>query len=274
MIARNMASVMVCSLAVLLAQANAHAQTTTTTSTTTTTTSDFGTFASLKLKASKLKSVTISTGPSVIFTGTAQCPGLGNSQFTYDFSQESVPVNDTTQYFDGVHAAPVLDITHLRFTTTLSYSVTGNKIIQRQDWTRIKENDNGIDNQTGIRHYIGNFLEEIQVPNGQVAGVVTGETQGVMTLREPLSFSTGPLAGVATRVNVVQFIGPQASWLEPFQVSDARLCNFLADPNGTPQSVDPIYNDHCVVNGNQTIMYNGVTFTGNIVNCSQSKWGP
>ena len=131
MIARNMASVIVCSLAVLLAQANAHAQTTTTTSTTTTTTSDFATFASLKLKASKLKSVTISTGPFVIVTGTAQCPGLGNSQFTYDFSQESVPVNDTTQYFDGIHAAPVLDITHLRVTTTLSYSVTGNKIIQR-----------------------------------------------------------------------------------------------------------------------------------------------
>ena len=166
----------------------------------------------------------------------------------------------------------MLDITHLRVTTTLSYSVTGNKIIQRQDWTRIKENDNGIDNQTGIRHYIGLFLEETQVPSGQVAGVVTGETQGVMTLREPLFFSTGPLVGVANRVDVVQFIGPQASWLEPFQVSDARQCSFLADTTGTPHSVDPIYNDNCIVNGNQTITYNDISFTGNIVNCSQSTW--
>jgi hypothetical protein len=180
---------------------------------------------------------------------------------------EIFPVNDVTQYYDKTHLVPVLDITQLRVTSTSTYN--GNTLIQRQDWTRIKENDNGIDNQTGIRHYIGNFLEETQIPSGGAA-VVTAESQGVMTLREPLGFSTGPLAGVATRVDVVQFLGPQASWLEPYQVNDARVCAFLND--GTVRPFNPFYNDHCVVNSANSYTYNGQTFTGNIVNCTQTTW--
>src|SRR5262249_49413230 len=153
--------------------------------------------------------------PSVV-TIAGQCPGVGPQAFPITITQQDVPVNDDTQYFDGTHASPVLEITHHRVTTT--EAANGNQVTSRQDWTRIKENDNGIDNQTGIRHYIGNFLEETQTPSGG-APVVTAESQGVMTLREPLGFSTGPLAAVATRVDVVQFIGPQASWLEPYQVN-------------------------------------------------------
>jgi len=246
----------------LNAQANA-----TTTASSTTSTSDSGTLLSLKLKASKLKVVHLAQDPPLSLTGTGSCPGIGPATFPYNFSIQSVPVGDTSDFYDGTHSSPVLEITHLRVNTTESYN--GNTVTQRQDWTRIKENDNGIDNVTGIRHYIGNFAQETQTPNGGSASI-TAESQGVMTLREPLGFSTGPLAGVANRVNVVQFIGPQASWLEPFEVSDARMCEFLSA--GVPQTVDPSYNDHCVVNSSNTITYNGVSFNGNIVGCTQTTW--
>ena len=143
----------------------------------------------------------------------------------------------------------------------------------RQDWTRIEENDNGIDNQTGIRHYIGNFAEENQkYSSGNL--VVTAETQGEITVLEPLGISTGQLGGLATRVNAVQFIGPQANWFEPFQVVDARQCSYLINTNTTPTTfpVNAMYKDHCAVNSSQSITYNGVTFNGNIVGCAQTTW--
>jgi len=270
MIAKNLASrITVCLLAMLLVPATANPQTntTTTTATKTSSTPDDGSLAAIELKASKLKAVTVSQIPATPITGTTQCPGIGTPAFTVNYTIEYFPINDDTQYFDTVHTAPVLDITHERDTVTETYN--GNTLVIRQDWTRIKENDNGIDDMTGIRHYIGNFLEETQTPNGG-SPTVTAESQGVMTLREPLGFSTGPLAGVANRVDVVQFIGPQAGWLEPFQVTDARQCQFLA--SGTVQPINSFYTDHCVVNGKQTITYNGVSFTGNIVGCKQSTW--
>lgn len=273
MTGKNLASwVMACLLAVLLAP-TAHAQAHTTTSASTTTkpkpnpTPDHGSFLELDLKASKLKAVQVSQSPPFNGSFPATCPAIGPPAFTYNVDLEDVPVNDDTQYFDKIHPVPVLEITHHRVTLTSTYN--GNKLIQRQDWTRIKENDNGIDDLTGVRHYIGNFLEETQIPNGG-SPVVTAESQGVMTVREALGFSTGPLAGVANRVDVVQFIGPQASWLEPFEVNDARACAFLSD--GMVRPVNVFYDDQCHANGNQTITYNGVSFTGNIVGCKQTTW--
>jgi len=239
----------------------------TTTASSTTLTSDYGTLLSLKLKTSKLKVVHLAQDPPMSVTGTGSCPGIGPATFSYDFSTQSVPAGDTSDFYDGTHSSPVLEITHLRVNTTAS--ANGNTVTQRQDWTRIKENDNGLDNVTGIRHYIGNFLEETQTPSGGNP-VITAESQGVMTLREPLFISTGSLAGFANRVQVVQFIGSQASWLEPFEVNDARTCDFLS--TGVPQTVDPLYNDHCVVNSSNAITYNGVSFKGNIVGCAQTTW--
>jgi len=245
-----------------------------------------GSLFKLILKASKLKAVTISQGLAGQFTFSGQCPGVGTASFSTSQGQYFEPVNDTTQYFDGVHQAPVLEISHLRVTNYESdeqlpsdlsnianFNGITRLIVQRQDWTRIKENDNGIDNQTGVRHYIGNFAEESQKDSSGNL-VVTAESQGEITVLEPLNISTGPLAGVATRVNAVQFIGRQAAWFEPFQVADVRQCNYLNPTNTTPTTfpVNPLYNDHCAVNGKQSITYNGVTFNGNIVGCTQTTW--
>jgi len=201
-------------------------------------------------------------------SSTSQCPAVGTASFTYNANTKVDPVNDDIAFqgTNGPTNLGVADITHLRVTTTLTYAGTGNKVIQRQDWTRIKENPNGIDNQTGIRHYIGLFEQESQQPKGKKP-VVTATTEGIMTLQEPLSF--GPenpnLSGLATRVAAVNFIGSQPAWLEPFVVSDTRICNFLA--TGVVQPVDPKYNSTCVADGTTTYTYNGVTFTGNIVSC-------
>jgi len=199
-------------------------------------------------------------------SGKAQCPAVGPKSFTYTVKLKVDPVNDDITFQGATKGQQVTDITHFRATTTLTYAGTGNKVIQRQDWTRIKENPNGIDNTTGIRHYIGLFEEESQQPNGQTP-VVTATTEGVMTLQEPLSFSAeNPnLSGLATRVAAVNFIGSQPAWLEPFVVNDTRICNFLA--TGVVQPVDPKYNSLCVADGTTTYTYNGVTFTGNIVSC-------
>ena len=138
----------------------------------------------------------------------------------------------------------------MRVTITETNPGTGNKIIQRQDWTRIKENPNGIDNTTGIRHYIGLFEEESQQTKGKKP-VVTATTEGVMTVQEPLNFDSGPLAGLATRVQAIKFIGAQPAWLEPFSVNDQRICAFLAD--GVVRPVDTKYNSLCVADGTQPI---------------------
>jgi len=199
-------------------------------------------------------------------SSTSQCPAVGTASFTYNVKFKVDPVNDDISFqgTNGATSLGVTKITHLRATTTLTYAGTGNKVIQRQDWTRIMENPNGIDNTTGIRHYIGLFEEESQQPKG-TKPVVTATTEGVMTLQEPLFFESGPIAGVATRVQVINFIGPQPAWLEPFVVNDTRICNFLA--TGVVQPVDPKYNSTCVADGTTTYTYNGVTFTGNIVSC-------
>jgi hypothetical protein len=224
----------------------------------------------LQVNPQNVKRYSISTLPSSSFSGTAQCPAVGVPAFFYDFTINIEPINDAITYIDGKNRA-VMEIAHLRVTSTSTYAATGNQFIQRQDWTRIKENPNGIDDTTGIRHYIGLFSEETQQPTAKKA-VVTGTTEGVMTLREPLSFLTGPLANTAaSRVDVIQFLSPQPAWLEPFQVNDARSCAFLND--GKIRPVDSFYNNNCVVNGNQVINYNGVQFTGNIVGCAQTT-GP
>ena len=245
-----------------------------------------GSLFKLVLKASKLKAVTLAQVPAGQSTVTSQCPGVGTAAFATNVGLYIYPVNDTTQYFDGVHKAPVLEISHLRVTSYESdqslpsdlsdianFNGITRLLVLRQDWTRIKENDNGIDNLKGVRHYIGTFAEETQRDSSGNL-VVTGESQGEITVLEPLGISTGPLAGLATRVNAVQFIGPQAAWFEPFQVSDARQCTYLNPTNTTPTTfpVNALYNDHCAVNSSQSITYNGVTFNGNIVGCAQTTW--
>jgi hypothetical protein len=201
--------------------------------------------------------------PNPLSVSTAQCPAVGPPSFTYDVVSTVDPVNDDIA-FQGVLGQRVADIAHLRVTFTLTYAATGNKVIARQDWTRIKENPNGIDNVTGIRNYIGLYEQESQQPTGKEP-VVTATTEGVMTLQEPLSIKTGPLAGRANRVAATSFIGPQPAWLEPFVVNDTRICSFLA--TGVVEPVDPKYNSTCVADGTTTYVYNHVRFTGNIVSC-------
>jgi len=198
-------------------------------------------------------------------SGTAQCPAVGTPSFIYNFTIKFEPVNDEIAFqgTSGHTDLGVADITHERVTATSTYG--GNKIIVRQDFTRIKQNANGIDDQTGVRNYIGLFAQESQQPKGKKP-VVTATSEGIITLQEPLLFSSGPLAnGIASRVAVTSFIGSQPAWLEPFSVSDARTCSFLKD--GVVRPVDPMYNSTCVADGGTTYTYNGVSFTGNIVSC-------
>jgi len=218
----------------------------------------------LQLQPSNVQGFSTSSPNFTNISGTAQCPAVGTPSFSYNFNIKFEPVNDEIAFqgTNGHTDLGVADITHERVTSTSTYG--GNKIIVRQDFTRIKENANGIDNQTGIRHYIGLFSQESQQAKGKKP-VVTATTEGITTLQEPLSFSSGPLAGVANRVAVTSFIGSQPSWLEPFSVSDARTCSFLAD--GVVRPVDPQYNSTCVADGATTYTYNGVSFTGNIVSC-------
>jgi len=248
------AALLLCVLVVLLSAALGHAQTTPTPS---------QPLLDLQLYPQNVLTDFASKLPDVSTAGTAQCPGVGTPQFTYAVTTTTVPVNDVMS-FRGTNGMVVMEIAHFRVTTTLSYAVTGNKVIQRQDWTRIKENPNGIDNVTGIRHYIGLFQQETQQAAGAARGVVTGTTEGVMTVHEPVSL-TGPLAGIATRVDAQQLIGTQPAWLEPFIAQDERICTFLATGLVTP--VNPRYNTVCTVDDSTIYTYNGVAFTGNIVGC-------
>jgi hypothetical protein len=253
MTAKNIASwAFACSVIVILASAVGQAQDT----------------LNLQLDPSNVDGWTYRQAGFTNGSGTGQCPGIGTASFSYSYNTKVDPVNDEI-YFKGTTVGygsnnlGVTDITHFRGTTTITAG-TGNKVIQRQDWTRIKENPNGIDDTTGIRHYVGLFLEESQQPKGKKP-VVTATTEGIMTLQEPLFFNTGPLASVATRVAVAKFIGQHPAWLEPFSVNDARICSFLA--TGVVQPVNPIYNTVCTVDGNTQYNYNGVQFDGNIVSC-------
>jgi len=216
----------------------------------------------LQLHPSNIQSFSTASPNFASGSGTAPCPGVGTPSFIYNFTTKVEPVNDEIAFQGTTAATNVGVITHLRVTNTVTYG--GNKIINRQDWTRIKENPNGIDNTTGIRHYIGLFSQESQQPKGKKP-VVTATTEGIITLQEPLFFSSGPLANVANRVAVTSFIGSQPAWLEPFAVSDARTCSFLA--TGVVHAVDPQYNGSCVADGDTPYHYNGVDFTGNIVSC-------
>lgn len=160
----------------------------------------------------------------------------------------------------------------------------------RQDWTRFKINNGntGINDTTGTRFYIGNFGTEYQkttpsatkvviapAGNGNITGYTTsGQSTGIINVNEPISFpASNKLANVASRVDAVSFIGPQSGWIEPFQVSDNRICTYLNTTSNRrlkafPVSTSPInYNTRCIVNGNKLIRYNGVSFRGNIVGC-------
>lgn len=197
---------------------------------------DFGSSVKVEIKKGPEKPAVFSVSifPDLSFTGTSQCPSIGSPDFTYDIATTFIDPNDDITFYDRDNK-PVLEITHNRVLNTAEHS--GNKVIERQDWTRIKENRNGIDDTTGIRHYLGNYTVETMVPNGTLDadGTETARGHGIMTLREPLFLSpSDPEYFYATRVDAVQYIGPQSAWLEPFSQFDARQCAFLND--GVPRA--------------------------------------
>lgn len=254
----------------------------------------------LNLHPANVQGFDVLLRPSVTFTGTTQCPGVGNASFGTFVASPSIGINDEIS-FTGTNGLPVLDIAHVRsdnFTSDTSLppgASSGNYVIApqagadqttpgplvtanfpsnkrllyfRQDWTRIKVNPNGIDNATGIRHYIGNFGIEYQ-RNAKGDLVVTSRDEGVITVGEPTQVQDGPLAGFVTRTDAKAFIGPHSSWLEPFKVSDIRTCNYLSPQNKRVATfpIAPANETSCVVDSGTTYHYNGVTFQGNIVGC-------
>lgn len=213
----------------------------------TTPTSAFGMIFDLKLKPENVASYTVSYRPDLTVTGSSQCPSIGTPVATLDVVNTDFPPNDVVS-FTGTNGQTILDITQDRATfTSTNHDFPGRVITNRQNWLRVRDNPNGIDGVTGIRHYLGTFSEENQ-RDASGHDVVTGNTKGVISLQEPLTITSGPLAGLANQTSVLQFIGPQAAWLEPFSVSDARSCGYIE--TGVVAPVQAKYENTCTVSEN------------------------
>lgn len=225
----------------------------------------FGEALDLKLHPDQIAAFSISYTVPVTggLQGQSTCPSFPTASNPLQFyvlnNFNFVGTNDIIHFYNS-SGTEILNISHARidnhvFKLTKQLKkggvvVPGIDLYTRQDWTRIKDNLNGIDDKTGLRHYIGNFAEESQLVGG--SPVITAESKGVMTLLEPLVFAKSENNGYATlgvtKVNAVNYIGPQAGWLEPFSVQDARTCSYLN--TGTAQPVAQIYNFTCNVGDN------------------------
>lgn len=261
----------------------------------------FGQTLNLDLKPANIASFSVSLMVPVTggITGNVPCPGLGEpvkfAPFTSLSSFNFVGTNDLINFYNA-NNVNILQISHARINSHTSALdsggnvIPGRDILTRQDFTRIKDNPNGIDNTTGIRHYLGLYVEENQQSGvdsmGNPVYTVTSQSQGVMTLYEPLSFpsdangiSTGlfpdgspvpqPYVDLGfTPLRSINYIGPQPAWLEPAKIFDARTCGYLA--SGKVAAVDSKWNFTCAITPKDNI-YSCPVNNGNAVVPVESK---